>query len=406
MQVLSRYDVRREIGRGGMGVVYEAHDARLRRTVALKVLSKGAHDSQRHARFEQEARAASALNHPNIVTIYDIESVGDDDYIVMEYVDGEPLSARIAAGRIAVDVALAYAAQIASALAAAHAAGIVHRDLKPANVMVTHEGRVKVVDFGLSKLMQRDAQPDASTVTHLGPRTEPGVVTGTAGYMSPEQASGDPVDARSDIFSFGVLLYEMLAGKRAFEGDSYWSTLRAVAQQDPVPLGRVQPAVTVAVQRFVARCLEKVPARRYASGTELCVALALLTTHTHVRRRLPRRAAALAIPIVAIAVTIPLYQSYTTRVRAAALQDLEREIDEGRYATAYVRARDLERKAPADPRVQRAVQKVTYPSVVRSEPEGASVYFKDTEIRMRPGTCSGQHRSTTSGLRLAPSTGA
>jgi hypothetical protein len=360
------------------GVVHEAHDVRLHRAVALKVLPEGTRDPQRRARFEQEARAASALNHPNIVTIHDIDAVGDTDYIVMEYVDGEPLSARIAVGPIALDVALGYAGQIASALAAAHAAGIVHRDLKPANVMVTRDGRVKVVDFGLSKLLQRDAAPDAATATHMGPQTEPGIVTGTAGYMSPEQASGDPVDARTDIFSFGTVLYEMLAGKRAFAGDSYWSTLRAVVQHEPEPIGRERPEVPATVQRLVARCLEKDPARRFASGRELSTALARLTAGTGVaQRRRVGRAAALAVLITATLLAIPLYQSYAARVRAAALQDLERDIDAGRYATAFVRARDLERKAPADPEVQRAVQKVTYPSLIRTEPEGASVYVKD-----------------------------
>src|SRR5687767_847965 len=174
MHVLSRYDIRREIGRGGMGVVYEAFDTRLRRVVALKVLSNTALDPGRRARFEQEARAASALNHPHIVTVHDIDSAGDDRYIVMEYVDGQPLNARIASGALAVDEALGYAEQIAAVLAAAHAAGIVHRDLKPANVMLTRDGRVKVVDFGLSKLMVQDTPPRAATATRPGPITEPG----------------------------------------------------------------------------------------------------------------------------------------------------------------------------------------------------------------------------------------
>lgn len=379
MQVLSRYDVRREIGRGGMGVVYEAHDARLRRTVALKMLAHGAADPRRRSRFEQEARAASALNHPNIVTIHDVVAIGENDCIVMEHVDGESLSAPIVLGPLAVDVALGYAVQIASALAAAHAAGIVHRDLKPANVMVTRDHRIKVLDFGLSKLLQRDAPSDAATAAHSGPHTEPGLVTGTAGYMSPEQASGDPVDARTDIFSFGTVLYEMLSGKRAFEGDSYWSTLRAVVQHEPQPLGRVRPDVPAAVAKLVARCLDKDPARRFANGTELAAALTTLMPRAaqQTGRRRVRRAAAVAIIIAITALAMPLYQTYTARVRAAALEDLERDIDQGRYATAYVRARELERKAPGDAEVQRALLKITSPWTMKTDPQGATVHFKE-----------------------------
>jgi serine/threonine protein kinase len=296
MQVLSRYDIRREIGRGGMGVVYEAFDTRLRRVVALKVLSNTALDPGRRARFEQEARAASALNHPHIVTVHDIDSAGEDRYIVMEYVDGQPLNARMAAGPLPVDAALGYAEQIAAALAAAHAAGIVHRDLKPANVMLTQGDRVKVVDFGLSKLMLQDTPPEAKTATHPGPITEPGLVSGTAGYMSPEQASGERVDGRTDVFAFGAVLYEMLAGRPAFAGQSFWSTVRDVLQHEPLPLARIRGDVPSAVQRLVERCLAKDPARRYASGTELHTAILALTradagTSASRRGRLIRTAA-------------------------------------------------------------------------------------------------------------------
>jgi len=267
---------------------------------------------------------------------------------------------------------------MAGALAAAHRAGIVHRDLKPANVMVTRDGLLKVVDFGLSKLMDRNAgRPDATTVDGLL-KTEPGVVAGTAGYMSPEQASGDPIDARSDVFSFGVLLYEMLAGARPFTGDSYWSTMRAVVHQEPAPLSRVRADVPPALARLVHRCLEKDPSRRFASGAELQSALApLIAVPSGGSPQRRGRVAAIAALVLALLSAVPLYRSYTARVRAAAIQELERDLDRGRYATAYVRARDLERRAPEDPEIQRALRKVSQSARVNTEPEGARVYFKE-----------------------------
>ena len=380
MELLSRYDVRREIGRGGMGVVHEAYDTRLHRTVAIKVLTRAEQESQRTLRFEQEARAASALSHPNIVTIHDIESAGAERYIVMEYVDGEPLSAVIGRGPLSPEVALNYALQMASALGAAHRAGIVHRDLKPANVMITRERQLKIVDFGLSKLLAREASPEASTAA-ARVATEPGVVAGTAGYMSPEQASGDPVDRRSDVFSFGVVLYEMLAGRRAFDGDSHWSVLRAVIHRNPEPLGSVRPDIPRALQQVVEQCLEKDPARRFASGEYLHDALTRLAAAAPSRAwsggRWLGRVAVIALLFVAIASAMSLYRAYNDRVRAAALQDLERDIDEGRYATAYVRAQDLARSAPDDVAVRRAVQRVSYPSDIVTEPLGATVSFKE-----------------------------
>ena len=226
MHLPSRYVVGRELGRGGMGIVYEADDNRLGRKVAIKVLHTGPEHPGKH-RFAREARAASALNHPNIITIHDIDAADDGDFIVMELVEGVPLSRLSRDGPMAVERAIDYSLQIAAALAASHSADIVHRDLKPANVMVTSEGLIKVLDFGLAKSTTEPPGAAAAATVTGEPHTGPGVVVGTSGYMSPEQTLGQPVDARSDVFSFGVVLYELLAGRRAFGGQSEWAAMNA-----------------------------------------------------------------------------------------------------------------------------------------------------------------------------------
>src|SRR2546430_1778327 len=257
-----------------MGVVYTARDTNLDRFVAIKVLpAEKVADPERKQRFIQEAKAASALNHPNIITIYDIDSENSCDYIAMELVPGRTLDDIITRRRPRLPEALRYAVQIADALAAAHAAGIVHRDLKPANVMVTDSGLVKVLDFGLAKLTDEpeisadDATRTARTVT------EDGTVMGTAPYMSPEQTEGRKVDARSDIFSFGSVLYEILTGRRAFQGDSRMSILAAVLDKEPQPVGELVPGLPKELERIVARCLRKELARRSQSMAEIKLAL-------------------------------------------------------------------------------------------------------------------------------------
>src|SRR5882672_3745376 len=239
---LGHYEVVAKLGEGGMGVVYEARDRRLDRRVALKILPPAkVSDPARKQRFIQEAKAASALNHPNIITIYDIDSENGSDYIAMELVPGRTLDDIITRRRPRLAEALRYAVQIADALAAAHAAGIVHRDLKPDNVMITETGLVKVLDFGLAKLTD-EADTSADDVTRtVRAVTEDGTVVGTAAYMSPEQAEGKKVDARSDIFSFGSVLYEILTGRRAFQGDSLMSIMVAVLDKEPQPIGGLAP---------------------------------------------------------------------------------------------------------------------------------------------------------------------
>lgn len=268
-RTISHYEVTHKLGAGGIGEVYAARDTLLGRTVAVKILqSSRALTEESRSRFLQEARAASALNHPYIVTIYDVVRDGDGDCIVMELVDGETLGARIARGPIPPDDALSIVSQIAEALATAHARGIIHRDLKPANVMLTPSGRVKILDFGLAKLMAAGDELDPDSPT--SPRTLAGQLVGTPAYMSPEQIRGEPLDGRSDIFSLGSILFEMLTGRRAFAADSLVAMIHVIAygQLPAEELRGVPDEVTDLVRRMTARS----PEDRIQSAAELRVA--------------------------------------------------------------------------------------------------------------------------------------
>ena len=263
---LGRYEIVAPLGAGGMGEVYKARDTRLGRLAALKVMRPDwAADADRRRHLVREARTASSLNHPNILTIYEIDADQGVDYIAMEYVGGGTLADLMASGPLPARRALRLAAQVADALAAAHEAGIVHRDLKPSNIMLAAEDRVKVVDFGLAKL-GGPALSTAETVETIAPT---GTVVGTVPYMSPEQAAGRPVDARSDLFSLGTILYEMLSGRRPFGGDSTVSTLAAILRDTPAPLTGIAPGIA----RLVERCLRKDAAERFASAGELKAAI-------------------------------------------------------------------------------------------------------------------------------------
>ena len=263
-EVLSHYRVDATIGQGGMGVVYRAYDTRLHRQVALKVLPPGhLADPESQHRLMREARAASALNHPNIVGIYEVASDNGVDFIAMEFVEGKTLHELIPGKGLPLGKALEYAIQIASGLAKAHAAGIVHRDLKPGNIMVTGDGLVKLLDFGLARRVR--LEPGQQTTV-----TAEGEIAGTPAYMSPEQAEGKPLDARSDVFSFGLVLYQMLTGRQAFSGDSAASAMAAVLREEPAPLGEKIPRE---VAKIVERCLRKDPVRRPQHMDDLKLAL-------------------------------------------------------------------------------------------------------------------------------------
>ena len=277
---LGSYEILGSLGAGGMGEVYRARDARLGREVAIKVLSgEVAADRDRLKRFEKEARSASALNHPNIVTIYEIGAEGGISYIAMERVDGETLRDLLDHGALAIRRLLQIAPQIADGLAKAHEAGIVHRDLKPENVMVTKDGLVKILDFGIAKLTAAEPSGGGDSGLPMVTGTTPGLIVGTAGYMSPEQARGESVDFRSDQFSFGSVLYEMATGKPAFKRATAVNTLAAILDEDPEPIAVAAPRTPVPVCWIAERCLAKDPGARYASTKDLV--RDLVTTRDH-----------------------------------------------------------------------------------------------------------------------------
>jgi serine/threonine protein kinase/Tol biopolymer transport system component len=311
-QRLGNYEILDKLGEGGMGEVWRARDERLNRTVALKILpSDLAHDPQRRARFELEARALGTLNHPNIVAVYDVGEDAGRSYIVSEFVDGESLRAVIERGPLPPRKLIDYAIQIADALAAAHDLDIIHRDLKPENVMLTRAGRIKVLDFGLAK--QNTPSPRGAETTALM-LSQPGTVMGTAGYMSPEQVRGEPVDARSDIFSFGCVLYEMISGRRAFQGGSAVETMSAILQQDP-PEFEQSASLPPALASIARRCLEKRPAQRFQSAADLAFALRAISTTSvttaFVPPALPRRPRKIRLALATLAALVTAAALFT-----------------------------------------------------------------------------------------------
>jgi len=274
---LGPYEIQSLVGAGGMGEVYRARDARLDRTVAIKVLPASfSADVDRLQRFAQESRAAAALNHPNILSIFDIGDEHGSPYVVSELLEGETLRERLRSGALSVRKAIDCGLQVARGLAAAHEKGIVHRDLKPENLFITNDGRVKILDFGLAKLTRPEATSgaDAPTVHAV---TEPGLIMGTAGYMSPEQVRGQTADQRSDIFSFGAILYEMISGKRAFHGETSADTMSAILKEETPELSETARNVPAGLERIVRHCLEKNPSQRFHSAGDLAFDLESLT---------------------------------------------------------------------------------------------------------------------------------
>ena len=279
---LGRYEIRSQIGAGGMGEVYQARDPKINRDVAIKVLPTAvSSDSERLRRFEQEVQATGKLNHPNILAVYDVETHDGSPYVVYELLEGETLRERLRGGAMSTRKAIDYALQIANGLAAAHAKGIVHRDLKPDNIFITNDGHLKILDFGLAKLIE--PIPNVNDQTDVLTRkvnTDPGAVMGTAGYMSPEQVRGRAVDHRTDVFSFGAVFYEMLSGRRAFHGESAVETLNAILKEDPADLTTTNPNIAPALERIVSHCLEKSADRRFQSATDIAFALESLSNAT------------------------------------------------------------------------------------------------------------------------------
>lgn len=277
---LGPYEVIRAIGVGGMGEVYRARDTRLERDIALKVLPEEFWgDRERLRRFEKEARAAAALSHPNVLVVYDVGADTGVSYVVTELLDGGTLRDRLRQGAIDAEKAVELVGQVLSGLSATHARSIIHRDLKPENIFITHDGQVKILDFGLAK----DNRPPVSDPTTETALTDTGLVLGTLGYVSPEQLRGLDADVRADIFSIGAILYEMLSGRRAFKGDSYADTICAILEKDPPPLTSFGVTAPHALLRIVARCLEKEPTKRFHSATDLKFALESSVESTRAR---------------------------------------------------------------------------------------------------------------------------
>ena len=272
---LGRYEIHSPLGAGGMGEVYRARDEKLNRDVAIKVLpDQLSRDQVRLQRFEQEAQAAGALNHPNILGVFDVGAHDGLTYLVRELLEGEELRERLNRGPQAQHKAIDFAQQIVAGLAAAHEKGIVHRDLKPENLFVTNNDRVKIRDFGLAKLRPQRSDAISSEIATAKQITDPGTVMGTVGYMSPEQVRGQDADHRSDTFSFGAILYEMLAGQRAFRRETMAETMTAILKEEPPELSEINPQL----EKVIRRCMEKTPERRFHSAHDLGFALESLTS--------------------------------------------------------------------------------------------------------------------------------
>jgi predicted esterase len=386
---LGPYEIVAPLGAGGMGEVYRARDTRLGREVAVKVLpAEVARDPERRRRFEQEARAVSALSHPGIVTLFEIESAptsdGTIEFLAMELVPGEPLHRRIPEGGLPLGVALDWALQAAEALAAAHAAGVVHRDLKPANLMVTPSGRLKVLDFGLARFQPTAlSDPDAPTQV-ASSLTLAGSVLGTLGYLAPEQAAGERADERSDLFSFGVVLYEMLTGVSPFARDTPTRALAAVLQETAPPLADLRPDLPAPLRALGERCLEKAPERRPRSAA--AVAEALRAVREALAPAAPARgrartlvagAAIATLALGALAALLWLRGADERWLAREALPEIERLLGEERRFAAYLVALEALRRTPGDERLRRVLDGFTLPSSITSAPPGATVAFAD-----------------------------
>jgi Tol biopolymer transport system component len=418
---LGHFQIVEKLGAGGMGEVYKARDTHLDRFVALKILPPDkVADPDRKRRFVQEAKAASALNHPNIIHIYDIANAEGIDYIAMEYVAGKTLDLVIGRKGLGMNEALGYAIPIADALSKAHTAGIVHRDLKPANIMVNEDGTVKILDFGLAKLTERGGSETLSTAetdeAGSDAHTEKGVILGTVAYMSPEQAQGKGIDTRSDIFSFGSVLYEMMTGQRAFHGGTKAMTIASILQREPRSISEILGTVPPEVERVLTRCLRKDPQRRWQSMADLKIALQDLKEESDSGKLASAAPAAsrrgvslwlvLPLVVVLVAVTVVLVWQFVRKTSAPAGLEISRlTLDTGltRYPgisadgklVAY--ASDRGGKGDLDIYVQQigrsqAVQLTQHPAddiqpsfcpdgtriAFRSDRDGGGIYLTDT----------------------------
>jgi eukaryotic-like serine/threonine-protein kinase len=381
---IGSYTIERRLGAGGIGEVWRARDHRLSRDVAIKLLlpHPSASAAERLLALRHEARAAGALNHTNVLTVYDVGEHDGAPYLVTECLEGEPLRARLGAGPVAIDTALDIALQTARGLAAAHAHGIVHRDLKPENVFLARDGRVKILDFGLATLL--DA-PRTASASHAPPGgLARSLFAGTAGYMAPEQVRGEASDGRADIFALGVMLYEMLAGIRPFAADSTLATLDAVLMRQPADLSQVKPTIPPAVSDVVRRCQEKSPEDRFATIADVVSALEAIVEArsrppppdlvAYLRR--PRALAAIAVIVLALLAGGWQWRAATARARWArtvAAPEIERLQDRGAAAEAFLLARRALDVLPEDPHLQQLWRDASILGAITSDPPGADV---------------------------------
>ena len=373
-QTLSHYRVLEKLGGGGMGVVYKALDTKLNRHVALKFLPPElTRDDDARERFMREAQAASALDHPNICTIHEIDSTPDGQlFIAMGYYEGETLKKRIERGPLPVEKALDIAVQMAQGLAEAHAADIVHRDIKPANVMITKSGLVKIVDFGIAKLLG---------VT--GP-TQTGTTLGTVSYMSPEQIAGEDADQQSDVWSLGAVLYEMLTGQPAFKGENQWAVMNAISNRDPDPPSSLSPEVPPEVQAVVLQALKKPKETRYVSASAF-EAAARASQRTGSGSSSPRAAFSLrlAVPALVVAIALGIWGVVSViqggdaqHAREQLIPQILQLIDQDAYVEAFALAEEAEQHIPNDPTLVAAWEQIAIVSSIVTEPAGSDIYIK------------------------------